>query len=234
MALSTGNLSCMVAVLICWSGATFAFPLNITMEMSGDGAESELFPAVLTTHIPVPVTPTQKVSTITTSIIRLKDFVFNQVVDVLKENLLLFTVVTSLLIVIIFIVCCASAMSHKRKLDTFYPPTKKHFPRTYMDHRALSKDLPELVPQATTATGKNLRKPSEALVGAKEVKDLRPKPLEGPAMQEFEEVEVDMQRDEPKRDLETKSSNQNTSQPVVCTCHMRRASPPTEWESEID
>lgn len=228
MALSIWNLSCMVAVIICWSGATLAFPLNMTLEMSGDGAESELFPAVLTTRIPVPVTPTQKVSTITTTMIRLKDFVFNQVVDVLRENLLLFTVVTSLLIVIIFIVCCASAMSHKRKLDTFYPPTKKHFPRTYMDHGPLSKDLSELAPQATTSTGKNLRTPSEALVGAKEAKNPRPKPLEGPAMQEFEEVDVDIQRDEPKRHSETKSSNQTTSQPVVCTCHLKRASPPTE------
>lgn len=221
MALSTCSLSCVVVVLICWSGATFAFPLNITMEMSGDGAESELFPAVLTTHIPAPITPSQKPSTITTTIIRLKDFVFNQVVDVLRENLLLFTVVTSLLIVLIFIVCCASAMSHKRKLDAFYPPTKKHFPRTYMDHGSLSKDLP----LATNGPAKSLRTPSAALVGPKEGKDPRPKPLEGPAMQEFEEVDVDMQRDEPKQHSQAKSPTQNTSQPVVCTCHLKRASP---------
>ncbi|XP_062399658.1 uncharacterized protein tmem119a [Sardina pilchardus] len=230
MALSTCNLSCVVAVLICWSGAsTFAFPLNITMEMSGDGAEPEIFPAVLTTHIPVSVAPTQKVSTITTTIIRIKDFVFNQVVDVLKENLLLFTVVTSLLIVIIFIVCCASAMSHKRKLDTFYPPTKKYLPRTYMDHGAHSKDpYPGLVPQANTAIAKNLRTPSKALVGAKEGKEPRPKPLEGPVMQEFEEVEVEMQKDEPKLQSVKQSASQSTSQPVVCTCHLRKASPPSE------
>ncbi|XP_031425709.1 uncharacterized protein tmem119a [Clupea harengus] len=227
MGLSAWNLPCVVAVLICWSATSIcAFPLNITMEMSGDGVEAELFPAVLTTHIPVPVTPTQKVSTITTTIIRLKDFVFSQVVDVLKENLLLFTVVTSLLIVIIFIVCCASAMSHKRKLDTFYPPTKKYLPRTYMDHGAAQSKNPQ--PQATTATAKSLRTPSKALVGPKEGKDPRPKPLEVPAVQEVEEVDVEMQRDEPKVASDPRSPGQSTSPAVVCTCHLRKGTHPAE------
>ncbi|KAL2092795.1 hypothetical protein ACEWY4_012593 [Coilia grayii] len=226
MGLVACNLLCVVAVLICWSGvSTFPFPLNITVEMSGDGAEpAELFPTVRTTYVPSPVTPTKKVNTITTTIIRLKDFVFNQVVDVLRENLLLFTVVTSLLIVLIFIVCCASAMSHKRKLDTFYPPAKKYPPRTYMDHGVQSKGPhSEFSPQPTSTTAKNLRTPSKALVGPKEGKDPRPKPLEVSAVQEVEEVDVDMQKDEPKPQAEPRNTNQNTSQPVVCTCHLRKA-----------
>lgn len=213
---------CVFAVLLCWRGAfTVAVPLNISLEMSGDGIEPEVFPSLLTTHIPS-ITPTQKPSTITTTIIRLKDFVLHQVVDVLRENLLLFTVVTSLLIVIIFIVCCASAMSHKRKLDTFYPPAKKGFPPTYMDkEKQLTNSRFEPAFQANTGVVKTLRQPSPALVGAKSVKEQKPKPLEVAVMQEVEEVDVDLPKDEAKLKTGTKKVKR-ANDAVVCTCHLRK------------
>ncbi|XP_028824593.1 transmembrane protein 119-like [Denticeps clupeoides] len=203
------HLASAAVVLICWSSSFLAaFPFNVTEELSGDGAEPEfIFPIMRTTRMPASIAPTQKVTTIT----RLKDFVFNQVVDFLKDNLLLITVVTSLLIVIIFIVCCASAMSHKRKLDAFYPPAKSFTPRTYMDHGARPRDpKPQQQPVA-----QHLRAPSKALVGDKEGKDPRPKPQ---AASDMEKVEAEVQKEEPQ--------SSSPSKPLVCTCHLKKATPP--------
>ncbi|GAA6224754.1 transmembrane protein 119 [Lates japonicus] len=116
-----------VTLLSLWCSVCHSTPMfyNISMDGSGDEAELELlFPT--STRAPVHITtatgaPTLT-NTITTTMIRLKDFVLSRVVDFLQENLLIIIVVTSLLIVMVFIICCASAMSHKRKLEAYKPP----------------------------------------------------------------------------------------------------------------
>ncbi|XP_051964539.1 transmembrane protein 119 [Xyrauchen texanus] len=213
-----------VLLVAVWGSSFFieAVPFNVSMEGSGD--ESELiFPIARTTHIPP--SPSNSPN-ITTTFIRIKDFIFNQVVDFLKENLLLIIVVTSLLVVIIFIVCCASAMSHKRKLEAYYPP-KTYAPRKYMSqpNRAMEKPQqtkPQNQIQDIKTTAANThREPSKALVGEKEGKDPLPRLKEVQKMEDVEEVE--MQKEEPQ----PSTSNATSSQPQVCTCHLRKANPST-------
>uniref|UniRef100_A0A4W6G9V0 Transmembrane protein 119a n=1 Tax=Lates calcarifer TaxID=8187 RepID=A0A4W6G9V0_LATCA len=208
---------------VCHSTPMF---YNISMDGSGDEAELELlFPT--STRAPVHITtatgaPTLT-NTITTTMIRLKDFVLSRVVDFLQENLLIIIVVTSLLIVMVFIICCASAMSHKRKLEAYKPPPNP--PRKYMADktggRKNSGDLQE--------RPYNLRTPSKALVGERG-RDVRLSPR-----QEVRKVrsaeEAEKRREEPKHKEQSKhreevqqSSGPSTSssQPV-CTCHLKKA-----------
>ncbi|KAI4889357.1 hypothetical protein NFI96_010284 [Prochilodus magdalenae] len=187
------RLACAILLAVWgWSHSSMAFPFNMSME--GSGNEPELiFPTSHSTQVPPASLPSPSPPpSITTTFIRIKDFLFNRVVDFLRDNLLLIIVVTSLLVVIVFIVCCASAMSHKRKLEAYYPP-KKHMPRKYMTSQGADRLQPQQAqpdhkPQGTTSY---LRTPSKALVGEKEGKDPRPKLQEAakPA-KEVEEVEV--------------------------------------------
>uniref|UniRef100_A0A3B4YW81 Transmembrane protein 119-like n=1 Tax=Seriola lalandi dorsalis TaxID=1841481 RepID=A0A3B4YW81_SERLL len=112
------------------------------MDGSGDAELELLFPISFSTRAPVQITtatgPPTLTNTITTTMIRLKDFVLSRVVDFLQENLLIIIVVTSLLIVMVFIICCASAMSHKRKLEAYKPPP--HPPRKYMADKTEGPD----------------------------------------------------------------------------------------------
>ncbi|XP_051277708.1 transmembrane protein 119 [Dicentrarchus labrax] len=236
-----------VTLLSLWCSVCHATPLfyNISMDGSGDEAELELlFPTSFSTRAPAHITaapgaPTLT-NTITTTMIRLKDFVLTRVVDFLQENLLIIIVVTSLLIVMVFIICCASAMSHKRKLEAYKPPPNP--PRKYVaDKTGGSKNSSELqerpyavdhvkrVQTQSMASPKNLRMPSKALVGERG-RDVRSSPR-----QEVRKVraaeEVEKRREEPKQKEQAKhreevqqspSTSSSSSQPV-CTCHLKKA-----------
>ncbi len=211
-----------------WGSSCFGKPAPFNVSMEGSGDEPELiFPTARTTHVPPSSSPPPN---ITATFIRIKDFLFNQVVDFLKENLLIIIVVTSLLVVIIFIICCASAMSHKRKLEAYYPP-KTYAPRKYMSQPSKAMEKPHnQIQESKTTTAKALREPTKALVGEKAGKDPRPKPKEVQKVEDVEEVE--MQKDEPKKKEEPQptTSSVTSSQPPVCTCHLRKANHTTAWE----
>ncbi|KAL6465807.1 hypothetical protein MHYP_G00259400 [Metynnis hypsauchen] len=221
------RLACVVLLAVWgWSCSSTAFPFNMSME--GSGNEPELiFPTSHSTQVPPasPPSPSPPPS-ITTTFIRIKDFLFNRVVDFLRDNLLLIIVVTSLLVVIVFIVCCASAMSHKRKLEAYYPP-KKYVPRKYVTNQGAERPQqqqaqPDNKPQGTTSY---LRTPSKALVGEKEGKDPRPKPQEAAKpVEEVEEVEVPKEEEKKKKKEEPKPSTSaaGNGQVVVCTCHLKK------------
>lgn len=202
-----------------WSCSTTAFPFNMSVESSGDEQEL-IFPTSRATYVPPP-SPTPMLS-ITTTFIRIKHFLFHEVVDFLRDNMLLIIVVMSLLIVIIFIACCASAMSHKRKLEAYYPP-KKHAPKKYMT--VPNKGAGQSLLEPHNATASYMRAPSKALVGDKEGKDPRPKPKEVRKAEDVEEVEMQKEEDKQKKKEELKPNTSTTSngQAPVCTCHLRKA-----------
>lgn len=239
----TLHLTCVTLVML-WSSGCRATPLllNVSMDGSGDGGELELlFPAAYSTQGPVQITPTTGIptltDTITTTMIRLKDFVFSRIVDFLQEHLLIIIVVTSLLIVLVFIICCASAMSHKRKLEAYKPPAKPakknveqqsksggiKFASDFQE-RPYAVDHVKRIQTVSMASPKNLRAPSKALVGerGREVKSSQQE------VKKVREVEVEKKRDEPKHKPQLKQSEEvhqssSASQPVVCTCHLRKA-----------
>ncbi|XP_036382118.1 transmembrane protein 119 [Megalops cyprinoides] len=248
------HLVCVSAALL-WSrgcGAT-PFPFNISAEGSGDGEPEILVPTPYSTRGPAPVSPTARITNAT----RIKNFILNELVDFLRENLLLIIVVSSLLIVIIFIVCCASVMSHKRKLNAYYPssfPAKKYVDqkdksggtRTFNEIPERARDSHQGGPvdstkqfQTDIKTGtKNLRTPSKALVGDKEGKDLKAKhseaekrqketPKEEEAAPKKEKEEEKEKKKEEVKSIETKASP-SPNQPLVCTCHLRNANPPKQ------
>uniref|UniRef100_A0A8C9UZD4 Transmembrane protein 119-like n=1 Tax=Scleropages formosus TaxID=113540 RepID=A0A8C9UZD4_SCLFO len=202
-------LACMCVVLL-WGhrGGATPLPFNMSAEGSGEGEPEILDPAAYTTHSPVLISTTARVTTVT----RIKHFIFHQVVDFLRENLLLIIVVSSLVIVLIFIVCCASVMSHKRKLTAYYPssfPTKK-----YVDQKDKSG--------GARTFSDNLRTPSKALVGDKG-KETSPRPCDVENKQE-ETIK------EERRPVENMVANGNKgaqAQGLVCLCHLRKGNPPS-------
>lgn len=210
---------------------------NISMDGSGDEAELELlFP---TTRAPVHISAATGAPTltnsITTTMIRLKDFVLTRVVDFLQENLLIIIVVTSLLIVMVFIICCASAMSHKRKLEAYKPPPNP--PRKYVADksggRKNSSDLQERpyavdhvkrIQNQSMGSPKHLRQPSKALVGERG-RDVRLSPRqEVRKVRDVEEVEK--RREEPKHKEQPKYKEDvqqsSSSNKPACTCHLKK------------
>lgn len=240
-------ITCMT-LLSLWCGLCHSTPLfyNISMEGSGDEAElGLLFPTSFSTRAPVQITtatgPPSLTNTITTTMVRLKDFVLSRVVDFLQENLLIIIVVTSLLIVMVFIICCASAMSHKRKLEAYKPPPNP--PRKYVaDKTSGNKNSSEIqdrpyavdhvkrVQTQSMASPKNLRVPSKALIGERG-RDVRSSPRqEVRKVREAEEV-VEKRREEPKHkeqlkkkeDVQQSSSPSTSSSQPVCTCHLKKA-----------
>ncbi|KAG9354948.1 hypothetical protein JZ751_001661 [Albula glossodonta] len=247
------HLACVSVVLLwCRSGGATPFPFNMSSEGSGDGEPELLFPTAYSTRVPAPapVSPTPRVTTI----VRIKNFILNDVVDFLRENLLLIVVVSSLLIVIIFIVCCASVMSHKRKLNAYYPssfPAKKYVDqkdmsggsRTFSEVPEKARDSQGGEPvdstkqfQTDISTGtKNLRTPSKALVGekGKEPKSNLPpetkKSQEEKPKEEEEEPAITKKEKEEVKSTETKpSTSSSPSQPLVCLCHLKHAHPPKQ------
>ncbi|XP_076843279.1 uncharacterized protein tmem119a [Brachyhypopomus gauderio] len=220
-----GRLSVMLfLVMLSWFCSSPAFPFRVSVESSGDEPEL-IFPTARATH-GTPPSPSPPPS-ITTTFIRIKDFLFNRVVDFLRDNLLLIIVVTSLLIVVIFIICCASALSHKRKLEAYYPP-RKPVPRKYMSEvrkgaqRPPQRAGPGPGPQgAVTGPASCLRSPTKALVGEKEGKDPHAK---APRAETAREVEETKKGEEPK----PSTSAGGASQAPVCTCHLRKAGPPAQ------
>uniref|UniRef100_A0A3B5KTM9 Transmembrane protein 119a n=1 Tax=Takifugu rubripes TaxID=31033 RepID=A0A3B5KTM9_TAKRU len=218
--------------LLC--GVCRASPLfNTSMDGSGDEAELELlFPTSFSTrapaHLITAATGTPKLpNSITTTMIRLKDYVLTRVVDFLQENLLIIIVVTSLLIVMVFIICCASAMSHKRKLEAYKPlpkPAKKHA----AEKTSARKNSSELQ-ERPSVSPKMLRTPSKALVG-EQGREVRSSPR--PEVRKVRQVEeVEKRREEPKHREQPKprqeqevlqSSGSSPPQPV-CTCHLKKA-----------
>ncbi|XP_055775904.1 transmembrane protein 119-like [Salvelinus fontinalis] len=254
------HLSCVSLVMLWGHGCARHVPMvySISMDGSGDGGEPDLIFPVDSPHHPVSptadVAPTVDVgpvdvsptttlaptlvstitNTITTTMIRLKDFMVTRVVDFLQDNMLIIIVVTSLLIVMIFIICCAATMSQKRKLEAYKLPANS--PSKYMDHTAegvkSSSEVQTRVcggPDSARrvqiqGTPKNLRTPSAALVGEKVGKE--PKPKEVQKVKDVEEKET--RRVEPKHKGQKaeevqQCSSPSTSQPMVCTCHLRKA-----------
>ncbi|XP_074494104.1 uncharacterized protein LOC141769185 [Sebastes fasciatus] len=235
-------VACVTLLSLC-----HAAPLlyNASMDGSGDEAELELiFPTSFSTRAPVDISaatgaPTLT-NTITTTMIRLKDFVFTRVVDFLQENLLIIIVVTSLLIVMVFIICCASAMSHKRKLEAYKPPPQPNRKYTAdktggrknsseLQERPYAVDHVKRVQTQSMASPKNLRQPSKALVGEKG-RDVRSSPRqEVRKVREVEEVEK--RREEPKHkeqprhreEVQQSSSPSTSAAHTGCTCHLKNA-----------
>ncbi|XP_053726576.1 transmembrane protein 119 [Synchiropus splendidus] len=234
------HLACVSLLSLCW-GICHSSPLfyNVSMDGSGDEAELELlFPTSFSTRAPVQVTAStgtpSLTNSITTTMIRLKDFVLSRVVDFLQENLLIIIVVTSLLIVMVFIICCASAMSHKRKLEAYKPPPNP--PRKYMadktvagktevQERAYGVDHVKRVQNQGMASP-NLRVPSKALVGERG-RDVRSSPRqEVRKVREVEEVEKRREepkhKEQPKHREEVQHTSAASSSHPVCTCHLKK------------
>lgn len=239
MSSSLASLLTWVGLLVLLRGGCQASPLfNTSMDGSGDEAELELlFPTSFSTRAPThlitaatgaPDLP----NTITTTMIRLKDYVLSRVVDFLQENLLIIIVVTSLLIVMVFIICCASAMSHKRKLEAYKPlpkPAQKHAAdktsarknSSELQERPYAVDHVKRVQTQSSISPKMLRTPSKALVGerGREVRS-SPQP-EGRKVREAEEVEKP--REQPKARQEVQPSTSSSPPQPVCTCHLKKA-----------
>lgn len=238
--------SCLVSLVTCVTlllcSVCHATPLfyNISMDGSGDEELELLFPISFSTRAPAPITTAtgspNLTNTITTTMIRLKDFVLTRVVDFLQENLLIIIVVTSLLIVMVFIICCASAMSHKRKLEAYKPlpnPPRKYVSdkpggrknSSELQERPYAVDHVKRVQTQSMASPKNLRIPSKALVGERG-RDVKSSPRqEVRKVREAEEVQK--RREEPKHKEQPKYREEvqpstSSSQPV-CTCHLKKA-----------
>ncbi|XP_059192504.1 transmembrane protein 119 [Centropristis striata] len=234
-------VTCVALLSLCHATPLF---YNTSLDGSGDEAELELlFPTSFSTRAPVHIStatgPPSLTNTITTTMIRLKDFVFTRVVDFLQENLLIIIVVTSLLIVMVFIICCASAMSHKRKLEAYKPlphSQKKHVAdktggrknSSEAQERPYAVDHVKRVQTQSMASPKHLRVPSKALVGEKG-RDVRSSPRqEVRRVREAEEVE--RRREEPKHkeqpkfreEVQQSSSPSTSSAHPVCTCHLKK------------
>lgn len=234
--------SSVVSLLTCvglLSAACRASPLfNLSVDGSGDEAEPELlFPTSFSTRPPAHLITAATAApdspnSITTTMIRLKDYVLSRVVDFLQENLLIIIVVTSLLIVMVFIICCASAMSHKRKLEAYKPPpkaAKKHAaekPGTRRDSGELQErpyvvDHVKRVQTQSSASPRMLRTPSKALVGERG-RDVRPSPR--PAVRKAREAEeVEKRREEPRKEVQQgPSGGSSSSGGPACTCHLKK------------
>ncbi|KAI4821197.1 hypothetical protein KUCAC02_029139 [Chaenocephalus aceratus] len=234
--------TCVTLLSLCHATPLF---YNISMDGSGDEAELELLPISFTTRAPVlisaatgrPSLTATITNTITTTMIRLKDFVFTRVVDFLQEHLLIIIVVTSLLIVMVFIICCASAMSQKRKLEAYKPlpnsnkklaASKTNAPKNSSEpvERPYAVDHVKRVQTQSMASPKTMRQPSKALVGERG-RDVRLSPRqEVRKVQEVEEVEKrkeePKQKEQPKPREEVQQSPSTSAACTACTCHLKK------------
>ncbi|XP_058492283.1 transmembrane protein 119 [Solea solea] len=223
-------------------GACHAAPMFYNMSMDGSGDDSDLgllFPSFFSTRAPVLLTTAtgapSLTNTITTTMIRLKDFVLSRVVDFLQEHMLIIIVVTSLLIVMVFIICCASAMSHKRKLEAYKPtanpPRKNAADKSVgfknsgeLHERPYAVDHVKRVQTQSMASPKHLRTPSKALVGERG-RDVRLSPRQ--EVRKVKQVEeVEKRREEPRHKEPVKhreeAQQSSSSSPPVCTCHLKK------------
>ncbi|XP_057688732.1 uncharacterized protein tmem119a [Corythoichthys intestinalis] len=219
---------------------------NVSMDGSGDDGLEFLFPNAFSTRAPVRISATTHhpeasdrptlTNTITTTIIRLKDFVLTRVVDFLEDNLLIIVIVASVLILMVFIICCASAMSQKRKLEAYKVPPqapRKHamdksavhsvqrLPHEFQE-RPYAVDHVKRVQMQGNVSPKNLRMPSKALIGERG-RDVRSSPRqEVRKVRDVEEVE--MRREEPryKEPMKRREEVQHTSSHPACTCHLKK------------
>ncbi|XP_061905617.1 transmembrane protein 119 [Entelurus aequoreus] len=237
----TSRLVLHVTLLSLWCTVAQCAPMfyNMSMDGSGDEGLEFLFPKSFSTRAPVEVSaaPTKAPSltnTITTTMIRLKDFVLTRVVDFLQQNLLIIVVVTSLLIVLVFIICCASAMSQKRKLEAYKPaspPPRKNAAdksagrkgSNEAQERPYAVDHVKRVQIQSRASPKNERMPSKALVGEKGREGKSSPRQEVRKVREVEEVEK--RREEPKHKEQTRYREEvpHTSSQPACTCHLKKA-----------
>ncbi|XP_077600581.1 uncharacterized protein LOC144215485 [Stigmatopora nigra] len=220
---------------------------NASMDGSGDDALEFLFPNFFSTRAPVQVSATTRnpeasdtptlTNTITTTIIRLKDFVLTRVVDFLEDNLLIIVIVTSLLIVMVFIICCASAMSQKKKLEAYKVPPQapgKHVaekPAMHTVHRMPQEfqerpyavDHVKRVQMQSNGSPKTQRVPSKALIGERG-RDVRASPRQ--EVRKARDVEeVEKRREEPryKEPMMRREEVQHTSSQPACTCHLKKS-----------
>uniref|UniRef100_A0A8C5EEI8 Transmembrane protein 119 n=1 Tax=Gouania willdenowi TaxID=441366 RepID=A0A8C5EEI8_GOUWI len=224
-ALLMKSLLLVLLALVTVSRSTPLF-YNVSMDGSGDEAELELiFPTSFSTKAPVPITAStgapSLTNTLTTTMIRLKDFVLSRVVDFLQDNLIIIIVVTSVLVVMVFIICCATAMSHKRKLEAHKPP-----PQPARKHKAEKngprKDSGDFQ-ERPIPTPKLLRTPTKALVGEKG-RDVKLSPRQE-VRKGRDTEEVEWRREEPKHreQVKYKEEVQQSSAHPVCTCHLKKA-----------
>lgn len=226
-----------LTLLSLWGSVCHATPMfyNISMDGSGDDAGLELiFPTSFSTRAPVHLTAATEApiltNSITTTMIRLKDFVLTRVVDFLQDNMLIIIVVTSLLIVMVFIICCASAMSHKRKLEAYkttHTPQRKYMAEKSggqknsndLHERPYAVDHVKKVHTQSVSSPKNLRTPSKALVGERG-RDVKVRKVREPE-------EVERRREEPKHKEQLKPREEAQQSPSsshpVCTCHLKKA-----------
>jgi len=257
------RFACLTAVLLVLAGAATCSPLLFNASTdggSGDGDEPELlFPASLSTRPPASASaseeaegaeeggnpqattaPPSLVNGITTTMIRLKDYVLSRVVDFLQEYMLVIIVVASLLIVMVFIICCATAMSHKRKLEAYKPPGGNG-PVARKEQPAVAKAGPvegsqergrpyavdhvkSVQIQSAMASPKNLRMPSKALVGEKGREGRSSPRQEVRKVRDAEEPVAVERREEARSPKEQQKQKEGRSaQQVVCTCHLKKA-----------
>ncbi|KAK7934117.1 hypothetical protein WMY93_005013 [Mugilogobius chulae] len=234
-----------VAMLSLKSHATPMF-YNISMDGSGDDALELIFPTSFSTRAPIEVSTSTKVpsftetitNTLTTTMVRLKDFVLSRVVDFLQDNLLIIIVVTSVLIVLVFIICCASAMSHKRKLESYKPlpsPPKKYTAdkkagrknSSDFHDRPFAVDHVKRVQYQALSSPKTLRVPSKALVGEKG-RDVPSSPRqEVRKARDTEEVERRWEETRPREQPREYPKEQSRELPR--SCPERRGSTSRTW-----
>ena len=214
---------------------------------SGDGGEPELlFPVSFSTRPPAPAkeggaapggataAPPSLVNGITTTMIRLKDFVLSRVVDFVQEYMLIIIVVSSVLGVMVFIVCCASAMSHKRKLEAYKPPVHGRPPARKAqaaaakaspgqeEYRPYTVDHVKSVQiQSAMASPKNLRMPSKALVGEQGREGRSSPRQEVRKVREAEEPLMERRREEARSTREQQKHSRQEAH-VICTCHLKK------------
>nr|XP_040054123.1 transmembrane protein 119b [Gasterosteus aculeatus aculeatus] len=123
-----------LCVVLCIRGSlSTPLPFYSVLEGSADGEE----PNIVTSSVPTSnlSTPNQTTPVGPTPA---ETHFLNGVVDFLEENMLLILVAGSFILLFFLLICGAIVMSHRRKVNTYYPSS---FPsKMYVDHRDKTGD----------------------------------------------------------------------------------------------
>ncbi|XP_036385467.1 transmembrane protein 119-like [Megalops cyprinoides] len=203
-----------------------------------------------TTHGPVAPPPTA-ISNGSDVELRL----LQQVAGFLQDNLLLVIMVCSLVAFIIFVICCASFMSHKRKVNAYYPSS---FPATkYVDEtdksggartfsevpeRPANSPQPEPVDSAKQlqedilTAARKLRTPTKTMSGGRDGGDLKQKPPEEPKNQldapQSEETPAETVEEMISTEAEQKVVSAEAEQEVTPTPSVQETDQPKDKEPD--